>query len=436
MNQSGFLRCEATRVGEDTTLSQIIRMVSDAAATKAPIAKVADRVSGVFVPVVISIAMLTMIVWLLLGAPFGDALSRAIAVLVISCPCALGLATPVAIMVGNGVGAKNGILFKTAASLEETGKVQIVALDKTGTITSGQMRVTDVLPADGIGENELLDAALSLETPSEHPLAKAVVQYALDKGRKAQDVSDFAALPGNGLTAKRDGAVLLGGSVKYMQGQCKVPETLLAAAEKLSGEGKTPLLFSRDGAILGMIAVADTVKDDSPEAVAELRKMGIRVVMITGDNPRTAQAVGQTAGVDQVVAGVLPDGKADVVRRLQKVGRAAMVGDGINDAPALAYADVGISLGSKSTDIAMETSDVVINRDDPMMIPELRRLARATMRIVQQNFAMVIGINTVGLILGAASGISVLASALMHNMSTILVVANSLRLMVFPPMEG
>ncbi len=274
VNQSGFLRCEATRVGEDTTLSQIIRMVSDAAATKAPIAKVADKVSGVFVPVVISIAVVTMIVWLLLGAPFGDALSRAIAVLVISCPCALGLATPVAIMVGNGVGAKNGILFKTAASLEETGKVQIVALDKTGTITSGQMRVTDVLPADGIGENELLDVALSLETPSEHPLAKAVVQYAAEQGRKAQNVSDFAALPGNGLTAKRDGAVLLGGSVKYMQGQCNVPETLLAAAEKLSGEGKTPLLFSRDGAILGMIAVADTVKDDSPEAVAELRKHG------------------------------------------------------------------------------------------------------------------------------------------------------------------
>ena len=285
-NQSGFLQCRATRVGEDTTLAQIIRMVSDAAATKAPIAKIADTVSGFFVPAVISISVLTTLVWLLLGRDVGYALARGISVLVISCPCALGLATPVAIMVGNGVGAKNGILFKTAASLEETGKVRIVALDKTGTITSGQMRVTDVLPADGIGENDLLDAALSLETPSEHPLAKAVVQYALEKGRKAQDVADFAALPGNGLTAKRDGALLLGGSVKYMQGQCKVPETLLAAAENLSGEGKTPLLFSRDGAILGMMAVADTVKDDSPEAVAELRKMGIRVVMITGDNPR------------------------------------------------------------------------------------------------------------------------------------------------------
>ena len=356
VNQSGFLRCEATRVGEDTTLSQIIRMVSDA-----------------------------MIFWLLLGAPFGDALSRAIAVLVISCPCALGLATPVAIMVGNGVGAKNGILFKTAASLEETGKVQIVALDKTGTITTGQMRVTDVLPADGIGENELLDVALSLETPSEHPLAKAVVQYAAEQGRKAQNVSDFAALPGNGLTAKRDGAVLLGGSVKYMQGQCKVPETLLAAAEKLSGEGKTPLLFSRDGAILGMMAVADTVKDDSPEAVAELRKMGIRVVMITGDNPRTAQAVGQAAGVDQVVAGVLPDGKADVVRRLQKVGRVAMVGDGINDAPALTCADVGIAIGA-GTDIAMDAADVVLMNSRLSDVPAAIRLSRATLRnIVVSN---------------------------------------------------
>ena len=442
VNQSGFLRCEATRVGEDTTLSQIIRMVSDAAATKAPIAKVADKVSGVFVPVVISIAVVTMIVWLLLGAPFGDALSRAIAVLVISCPCALGLATPVAIMVGNGVGAKNGILFKTAASLEETGKVQIVALDKTGTITSGQMRVTDVLPADGIGENELLDAALSLETPSEHPLAKAVVQYALDKGRKAQDVADFAALPGNGLTAKRDGALLLGGSVKYMQGQCNVPETLLAAAEKLSGEGKTPLLFSRDGAILGMMAVADTVKDDSPEAVAELRKMGIRVVMITGDNPRTAQAVGQAAGVDQVVAGVLPDGKADVVRRLQKVGRVAMVGDGINDAPALTCADVGIAIGA-GTDIAMDAADVVLMNSRLSDVPAAIRLSRATLRNIHENLFWAFCYNVIGIPLAAGVFISLLGwklnpmfGAAAMSLSSFCVVSNALRLNLFRLRDG
>ena len=442
VNQSGFLRCEATRVGEDTTLSQIIRMVSDAAATKAPIAKVADKVSGVFVPVVISIAVVTMIVWLLLGAPFGDALSRAIAVLVISCPCALGLATPVAIMVGNGVGAKNGILFKTAASLEETGKVQIVALDKTGTITTGQMRVTDVLPADGIGENELLDVALSLETPSEHPLAKAVVQYAAEQGRKAQNVSDFAALPGNGLTAKRDGAVLLGGSVKYMQGQCKVPETLLAAAEKLSGEGKTPLLFSRDGAILGMMAVADTVKDDSPEAVAELRKMGIRVVMITGDNPRTAQAVGQAAGVDQVVAGVLPDGKADVVRRLQKVGRVAMVGDGINDAPALTCADVGIAIGA-GTDIAMDAADVVLMNSRLSDVPAAIRLSRATLRNIHENLFWAFCYNVIGIPLAAGVFISLLGwklnpmfGAAAMSLSSFCVVSNALRLNLFRLRDG
>ena len=442
VNQSGFLRCEATRVGEDTTLSQIIRMVSDAAATKAPIAKVADKVSGVFVPVVISIAVVTMIVWLLLGAPFGDALSRAIAVLVISCPCALGLATPVAIMVGNGVGAKKGILFKTAASLEETGNVQIVALDKTGTITTGQMRVTDVLPADGIGENDLLDAALSLETPSEHPLAKAVVQYAAEQGRKAQNVSDFAALPGNGLTAKRDGAVLLGGSVKYMQGQCNVPETLLAAAEKLSGEGKTPLLFSRDGAILGMMAVADTVKDDSPEAVAELRKMGIRVVMITGDNPRTAQAVGQTAGVDQVVAGVLPDGKADVVRRLQKVGRVAMVGDGINDAPALTCADVGIAIGA-GTDIAMDAADVVLMNSRLSDVPAAIRLSRATLRNIHENLFWAFCYNVIGIPLAAGVFISLLGwklnpmfGAAAMSLSSFCVVSNALRLNLFRLRDG
>ena len=345
-------------------------------------------------------------------------------------------------MVGNGVGAKNGILFKTAASLEETGKVQIVALDKTGTITSGQMRVTDVLPADGIGENDLLDAALSLETPSEHPLAKAVVQYALEKGRKAQDVADFAALPGNGLTAKRDGAVLLGGSVKYMQGQCNVPETLLAAAEKLSGEGKTPLLFSRDGAILGMIAVADTVKDDSPEAVAELRKMGIRVVMITGDNPRTAQAVGQTAGVDQVVAGVLPDGKADVVRRLQKVGRVAMVGDGINDAPALTCADVGIAIGA-GTDIAMDAADVVLMNSRLSDVPAAIRLSRATLRNIHENLFWAFCYNVIGIPLAAGVFISLLGwklnpmfGAAAMSLSSFCVVSNALRLNLFRLRDG
>jgi len=441
-NQSGYLQCRATRVGEDTTLAQIIRMVSDAAATKAPIAKIADTVSGFFVPAVISIAVVTTLVWLLLGRDVGYALARGISVLVISCPCALGLATPVAIMVGNGLGAKNGILFKTAASLEETGKVQIVALDKTGTITSGQMRVTDVLPADGIGENELLDVALSLETPSEHPLAKAVVQYALDKGRKAQDVADFAALPGNGLTAKRDGAVLLGGSVKYMQGQCKVPETLLAAAEKLSGEGKTPLLFSRDGAILGMMAVADTVKDDSPEAVAELRKMGIRVVMITGDNPRTAQAVGQTAGVDQVVAGVLPDGKADVVRRLQKVGRVAMVGDGINDAPALTCADVGIAIGA-GTDIAMDAADVVLMNSRLSDVPAAIRLSRATLRNIHENLFWAFCYNVIGIPLAAGVFISLLGwklnpmfGAAAMSLSSFCVVSNALRLNLFRLRDG
>ena len=442
VNQSGYLRCRATRVGQDTTLSQIIRMVSDAAATKAPIAKAADRVSGVFVPVVMGIAAVTTAVWLLLGQSAGYALARGISVLVISCPCALGLATPVAIMVGNGVGAKNGILFKTAASLEETGKVQIVALDKTGTITTGQMRVTDVLPADGIGENELLDVALSLETPSEHPLAKAVVQYALDKGRKAQNVSDFAALPGNGLTAKRDGAVLLGGSVKYMQGQCNVPESLLAAAEKLSGEGKTPLLFSRDGAILGMMAVADTVKDDSPEAVAELRKMGIRVVMITGDNPRTAQAVGQTAGVDQVVAGVLPDGKADVVRRLQKVGRVAMVGDGINDAPALTCADVGIAIGA-GTDIAIDAADVVLMNSRLSDVPAAIRLSRATLRNIHENLFWAFCYNVIGIPLAAGVFISLLGwklnpmfGAAAMSLSSFCVVSNALRLNLFRLRDG
>ena len=442
VNQSGFLRCEATRVGEDTTLSQIIRMVSDAAATKAPIAKVADRVSGVFVPVVISIAVVTLIVWLLLGAPFGDALSRAIAVLVISCPCALGLATPVAIMVGNGVGAKNGILFKTAASLEETGKVQIVALDKTGTITSGQMRVTDVRVAAGSSESDLLDAALSLETPSEHPLAKAVVAYALEKGHQAREVADFAALPGNGLTAKLRGETLLGGSVKYMQAQCRVSEALLAAADQCAAEGKTPLLFSRNGAVLGLIAVADTVKEDSPEAVAELQKMGIRVVMITGDNPRTAQAVGQVAGVDQVVAGVLPDGKADVVRRLQRVGKVAMVGDGINDAPALTCADVGMAIGA-GTDIAMDAADVVLMNSRLSDVPAAIRLSRATLRNIHENLFWAFCYNVIGIPLAAGVFISLLGwklnpmfGAAAMSLSSFCVVSNALRLNLFRLRDG
>ena len=359
VNQSGFIRCEATRVGEDTTLSQIIKMVSDAAATKAPIAKIADRVSGVFVPAVISIAIITTIIWLLVGRPFGFALARGISVLVISCPCALGLATPVAIMVGNGMGAKNGILFKTAVSLEEAGKIQIVALDKTGTITKGEPQVTDLVPADGISEEELLTYAYALEKKSEHPLAKAILAKAEEKQITAREVSDFQALPGNGLRAVLDNEVLTGGSMKYISNQISIAPELILQAEKLAGEGKTPLLFTKNNKLIGMIAVADVMKEDSPQAVKELQNMGIRVVMLTGDNERTAKAIGAQAGVDEVIAGVLPDGKESVIRSLKEQGRVAMVGDGINDAPALTRADIGIAIGA-GTDVAIDAADVVL----------------------------------------------------------------------------
>ena len=359
VNQSGFIRCEATRVGEDTTLSQIIKMVSDAAATKAPIAKIADRVSGVFVPAVISIAVITTIIWLLVGKPFGFALARGISVLVISCPCALGLATPVAIMVGNGMGAKNGILFKTAVSLEEAGKIQIVALDKTGTITKGEPQVTDFVPADGISETELLSYAGALEQKSEHPLAKAILANAGERNMEIPEVTEFQALPGNGLTAVLNGETLTGGSMKFISSRAAVSEKLKKQAEKLAEEGKTPLLFAKNDKLLGMIAVADVIKEDSPQAVRELQNMGIRVVMLTGDNERTAKAIGAQAGVDEVIAGVLPDGKESVIRALKEKGKVAMVGDGINDAPALTRADIGIAIGA-GTDVAIDAADVVL----------------------------------------------------------------------------
>ena len=368
VNQSGFIRCEATRVGEDTTLSQIIKMVSDAAATKAPIAKIADRVSGVFVPAVISIAIVTTVIWLLVGRPFGFALARGISVLVISCPCALGLATPVAIMVGNGMGAKNGILFKTAVSLEEAGKIQIVALDKTGTITKGEPQVTDLVPAEGISEKELLTYAYALEKKSEHPLAKAILARAEEQQITTQEVSDFQALPGNGLRAVLNNEVLTGGSMKFISNQVSITPELILEAEKLAGEGKTPLLFTKNGKLIGMIAVADVMKEDSPRAVKELQNMGIRVVMLTGDNERTAKAIGAQAGVDEVIAGVLPDGKESVIRSLKEKGKVAMVGDGINDAPALTRADIGIAIGA-GTDVAIDAADVVLMKSQLSDVP-------------------------------------------------------------------
>ena len=384
VNQSGFIRCEATRVGEDTTLSQIIKMVSDAAATKAPIAKIADRVSGVFVPAVISIAIITTIIWLLVGRPFGFALARGISVLVISCPCALGLATPVAIMVGNGMGAKNGILFKTAVSLEEAGKIQIVALDKTGTITKGEPQVTDLVPADGISEEELLTYAYALEKKSEHPLAKAILAKAEERQITAREVSDFQALPGNGLRAVLDNEVLTGGSMKYISNQISIAPELILQAEKLAGEGKTPLLFTKNNKLIGMIAVADVMKEDSPQAVKELQNMGIRVVMLTGDNERTAKAIGAQAGVDEVIAGVLPDGKESVIRSLKEQGRVAMVGDGINDAPALTRADIGIAIGA-GTDVAIDAADVVLMKSRLSDVPAAIRLSRATLKNIHEN---------------------------------------------------
>ena len=439
VNQSGFLRCQATRVGEDTTLSQIIRMVSDAAATKAPIAKVADRVSGLFVPVVIAIALIATAVWLTTGADFGYALARGISVLVISCPCALGLATPVAIMVGNGKGAKNGILFKTAVSLEEAGKVRVVALDKTGTITTGQPRVTDVLPAPGVTDEQLIAAAYALEQKSEHPLAHAVVERAQNLGLKAQEVSDFAALPGNGLTAMLDGEALSGGSLAFISGRTEVSGDMRAQADHLSGEGKTPLLFSRGGRLLGMIAVADAIKPESPQAVRELQNMGIRVVMLTGDNQRTAEAIGRQAGVDQVIAGVLPDGKESVIRSLQSQGKVAMVGDGINDAPALTRADIGIAIGA-GTDVAIDAADVVLMNSHLTDVPAAIRLSRATLRNIHENLFWAFIYNIIGIPLAAGVFIPLLGwqlnpmfGAAAMSLSSFCVVSNALRLNLFDP---
>ena len=437
VNQSGYLRCEATRVGEDTYLSQIIRMVSDAAATKAPIAKIADRVSGVFVPAVITIAVVTTIVWLLAGQTFGFALARGISVLVISCPCALGLATPVAIMVGNGMGAKNGILFKTAVSLEETGKMDIVALDKTGTITSGEPRVTDVIPSGGVTEKELVSLALSLEKKSEHPLAKAVLLYAKEQQVDAPEAADFQALPGNGLSGTLDGASLAGGSFSYISGHTTVSAQEQASFERLASEGKTPLCFMKNGRLAGMIAVADVIKEDSPQAVKELQNMGIRVVMLTGDNERTARAIGAQAGVDEVIAGVLPDGKESVIRSLKEQGKVAMVGDGINDAPALTRADIGIAIGA-GTDIAIDAADVVLMKSRLSDVPAAIRLSRATLRNIHENLFWAFFYNVVGIPLAAGLWYPIFGwklnpmfGAAAMSLSSFCVVTNALRLNLF-----
>ena len=435
-NQSGFLRCEATRVGEDTTLSQIIKMVSDAAATKAPIAKIADTVSGYFVPAVISIAVLTTIVWLLLGRELGYALARGISVLVISCPCALGLATPVAIMVGNGLGAKNGILFKTAASLEATGRTQIVALDKTGTITEGAPRVTDLLPVEGVSETELLTLAAALESRSEHPLAKAVLACSEAKAITPPTVTDFAALPGNGLTAKLDGVDIFGGSASFIQSKLSLPAALAQQAEQLAAEGKTPLFFGGAGRLLGVIAVADTIKADSPEAIRQLQNMGIRVVMLTGDNQRTADAIGRQAGVDEVIAGVLPDGKEAVIRQLQASGKVAMVGDGINDAPALTRADTGIAIGA-GTDVAIDAADVVLMNSRLSDVPAAIRLSRAALRNIHENLFWAFIYNIIGIPLAAGLFIpfgltlNPMFGAAAMSLSSFCVVSNALRLNLF-----
>ena len=436
-NQSGFLRCEATRVGEDTTLSQIIRMVSDAAATKAPIAKVADRVSGVFVPTVIALAILTTAVWLLCGQSIGFALTRGISVLVISCPCALGLATPVAIMVGNGLGAKNGILFKTAVSLEETGKTEIVALDKTGTITQGEPRVTDVLPAEGMTQGALLALAAALEQRSEHPLARAVMMHAEEEGLTAAPVGDFRALPGNGLTATLSGETLLGGSLSFVSSQVDVPRSIRQKAEALAEEGKTPLLFAQAGRLAGVIAVADVIKADSPAAIAALRNMGIRVVMLTGDNEKTARAIGRLAGVDEVIAGVLPEGKESVIRRLQAQGTVAMVGDGINDAPALTRADIGVAIGA-GTDVAIDAADVVLMKSRLSDVPAAIRLSRATLRNIHENLFWAFFYNVIGIPLAAGVWIPLFGwtlnpmfGAAAMSLSSFCVVSNALRLNLF-----
>ena len=435
-NQSGFLKCQATRVGEDTTLSQIIKMVSDAAATKAPIAKIADTVSGFFVPAVITIAVITTIVWLLLGRELGYALARGISVLVISCPCALGLATPVAIMVGNGLGAKNGILFKTAASLEAAGRTQIVALDKTGTITSGEPKVTDILPAEGVTEGELLTLAAALERKSEHPLAKAVLAYTEAQKLDAPEVTDFAALPGNGLAAKLDGVDIFAGSAVFIQTKVTVPAALQEKAAALSAQGKTPLFFGGADRLLGIIAVADTIKEDSPQAIKELQNMGIRVVMLTGDNQRTADAIGRQAGVDEVIAGVLPDGKEAVIRQLQASGKVAMVGDGINDAPALTRADTGIAIGA-GTDVAIDAADVVLMNSKLSDVPAAIRLSRATLRNIHENLFWAFIYNVIGIPLAAGVFIpfgltlNPMFGAAAMSLSSFCVVSNALRLNLF-----
>ena len=433
INQAGFIRCRATRVGQDTTLSQIIRMVSDAAATKAPIAKAADRVSGIFVPAVIAIAAVTTVVWLLLGRGAGFALARGISVLVISCPCALGLATPVAIMVGNGVGAKNGILFKTAVSLEQTGKVDIVALDKTGTITSGEPRVTDVAPAPGVGQDELVRAAFALEQKSEHPLARAVLDYGRTAGLAPEPVTGFAALPGNGLRAVLQGRTLVGGSESFLDSQTRVPDAVRREGRRLAEQGKTPLYFAADGRVLGLIAVADVIKEDSPQAVRELQNMGIHVVMLTGDNERTARAIGAQAGVDEVIAGVLPDGKEQVIRDLQRRGKVAMVGDGINDAPALTRADMGIAIGA-GADVAIDAADIVLMKSRLSDVPAAIRLSRATLRNIHENLFWAFFYNTIGIPLAAGVFITLgltlnpMFGAAAMSLSSFCVVSNALRL--------
>ena len=438
LNQSGFIRCEATRVGEDTTLSQIIQMVSDAAATKAPIAKIADRVSGVFVPAVISIAAVTIIVWLLAGESVGFALARGISVLVISCPCALGLATPVAIMVGNGMGAKNGIMFKTAASLEATGKTRIVALDKTGTITSGEPKITDILPAEGVQEAELLKLAYTLEKKSEHPLARAILETGRERGADdTLEVADFQAVPGGGLTGKLDGTVLTGGNLKYISETAEVSDTIRRQSERLAEDGKTPLFFAKDGKLIGIIAVADVIKEDSPQAVRELQGMGIHVVMLTGDNERTAKAIGRQAGVDEVIAGVLPEGKESVIRNLKKKGKVAMVGDGINDAPALTRADMGIAIGA-GTDIAIDAADVVLMKSRLSDVPAAIRLSRATLRNIHENLFWAFFYNVIGIPLAAGVWIPLFGwklnpmfGAAAMSLSSFCVVTNALRLNLF-----
>lgn len=437
INQSGVLRCEATRVGEDTTLSKIIRMVGDAAATKAPIAKIADQVSGVFVPAVVTIAVITIFVWLLLGKDIGFALARGISVLVISCPCALGLATPVAIMVANGVGARNGILFKTAVSMEETGKTAIVALDKTGTITQGEPKVTDLLPAEDVTEEQLLEDAFHLEQMSEHPLARAVLDYGTQKGVSSKKVSAFQALPGNGLSAVCEGAHLTGGSVAYISSRTALSDKVKQQAQELADQGKTPLCFLRDDRYIGMIAVADVIKEDSPRAVRELRNMGIHVVMLTGDNRRTAEAIGAQAGVDEVVAGVLPDGKENVIRELQKFGKVAMVGDGINDAPALTRADMGIAIGA-GTDVAIDAADVVLMKSRLSDVPAAIRLSRAALRNIHENLFWAFIYNVIGIPLAAGVWIPLFGwklnpmfGAAAMSLSSFCVVTNALRLNLF-----